>query len=132
MKYGPEIVKAIAAHVSMGVSQRDAAALEDIQESTFYQWAKDHSEFSEALEKARLRCKARNIKIIQKAAITKWTAAAWHLERNYPQEFALRLQHTGAKGRPLIPSRSTVDLSKVDEPTLKKLAAMVADADAEK
>lgn len=132
MKYGPAISKAICDHVAMGVSQRDAAALEDIRESTFYQWVKDHPEFSEALEKARLRCKARNIKIIQKAAITKWTAAAWHLERNYPQEFALRLQHTGAKGRPLIPTRSTMDLSKVDDATLKKLAALVADADSGK
>lgn len=109
MKYGPGITKAIAEHVAMGVSQKDAAALEDISEPTFYQWIKDHPEFSKSLEKARMRCKARNIKIIQKAAITKWTAAAWHLERNYPNEFALRFQHTGADGTPL-----TINLVKYD------------------
>ena len=82
----------------MGVSQRDAAALEDIQESTFYQWIDDHAEFSEAIEKARLRCKARNIKIIQREAIKKWTAAAWNLERRYPDEFALHTKNDVTSG----------------------------------
>jgi hypothetical protein len=52
-----------------------------------------------------MRCKERNIKIIQRAGIKSWTAAAWWLERKHPDEFAQRgkFEHTGKDGAPLIP-----------------------------
>lgn len=90
MKYSPQLTEEIAKAVREGSTQRDAAILGCISEQTFYQWMKHKPDFAEALEKAELECKNRNIKIIQKAAITTWQAAAWWLERRYYKEFALR------------------------------------------
>lgn len=102
MKWSPQIIKAICEHIEMGVSNKDAAALEGISEDTFYAWMKK-VEFSEPLKKARLKDKARSVKLITKAGLTKWQANAWKLERSYPEEYALRarFEHTGKGGRPL-------------------------------
>lgn len=122
MKFFPKIIKAICAHIEMGVTQRDAAALEDVAEDTFYTWMKK-PEFSEPIKKARLLCKARNVKLISKAAITRWQAAAWSLERTYPEDYALRarLEHTGKGGGPIRTSK-TFDFRKVDDETLERIA----------
>ena len=91
-KYCKEITEEIAKDVREGSSKRDACILSGISEETFYKWYREKIEFTDALEKAELECKNRNIKIIQKAAITTWTAAAWLLERRYHKEYALKSQ----------------------------------------
>ncbi len=91
MKYGPEITRDIVSFLQNGNNRTDTCALVDISYETFTQWMK-HPEFAESIKKAEATCKARNIAIIQKAAITTWTAAAWWLERKYPVEFALRMR----------------------------------------
>src|SRR2546421_10078481 len=100
MKYSPEIVEEICKAVREGSSQKDAAILAGIAEATFYEWKNTKPEFAKPLEKAELECKNRNIKIIQKAAITTWQAAAWLLERRYFSEYALKQQfeHSGKNG----------------------------------
>ena len=60
-------------------------------------WLKK-SEFCEAIKKAETECKARNINVVQKAAITTWQAGAWWLERKHRDEFALRQEITGKEG----------------------------------
>ena len=122
MKFSPEIVKAICEHVEMGVSQKDSAALEGIAEDTFYAWMKK-PEFSEPIKKARLKCKARNVKLVSKAAITRWQAAAWSLERTYPEEYALRarLEHVGKGGGPIRHARE-FDFSKTPDDELERKA----------
>lgn len=90
MKYCKEIVAEICGYLKDGNSQADAAALSDISDETFHQWKRKYPEFAEALKKAQLICKNRNIKIIQKAAETTWQAGAWWLERKCHDEFALK------------------------------------------
>ena len=103
MKYSPELTEEIATRVREGSSQRDAAILSGITEKTFYVWMKEKSAFCESLEKAELECKNRNIKIIQKAAITTWQAAAWWMERRYSSDYALKWKNefSGKDGQPL-------------------------------
>lgn len=124
MKYGPEITKAICEHIALGVIQRDAAALEDISEETFYQWMRVHPEFSEAIKKARLEDKARSIKLITKAGLKSWQANAWKLERGYPEDYALRakLEHTGRNGGPIQTSSRRYDFRDTDDKTLQDKA----------
>jgi len=62
--------------------------MEGISYQTFNEWRKEKSEFSDAIKKAEVECKAGRIAVIFKAAEEKWQAAAWWLERRYPQEFA--------------------------------------------
>lgn len=89
MKYSPEKTQEICKRLEIGLMRTDSCTLSDISYETFTQWMKK-SEFSEAIKKAELRCKERNVSIIQKAAITTWQAAAWWLERKMPEEFALK------------------------------------------
>lgn len=76
--------------ISMGNSLRDSCTLAGISTSTFHQWRKDFSEFSEELKKALAQCKAARIGRILAASKKSWTAAAWWLERMYSSEFALK------------------------------------------
>ena len=96
MKYSPEIIKEICRYIENGNSHKDAAALAGICEDTFYEW-RNKSEFAESLKKAELKCKMRNILLIQKAAQDTWTAAAWFLERRYFDEYGRKqkLEHSG-------------------------------------
>lgn len=89
-------------------------------------------EFADALERADAEAEASRLAIIQRAAqggarvvktvekldaqgtviertVTtetlrpEWTAAAWFLERRYPNRYARRVELTGAEGTPLVP-----------------------------
>lgn len=93
MKYSPEMTHEIATFLQNGNGRVDTCALVGISYETFSRWMKEE-EFSEAIKKAESICKARNIAIIQKAALTTWTAAAWWLERKHPDEFGLRNRET--------------------------------------
>jgi hypothetical protein len=101
MKYGPDITAEICKHLALGMGRVDSCLLSDISYETFTRWMEHHNEFCEAIKKAEAKCKERNVALIQRAAVTTWQAAAWMLERKYPEEFAQRLQHTGADGAPL-------------------------------
>jgi len=113
MKYSRERVKEICKYISEGLSQKDAAILSGIGESTFYQWksdSKDHpsplsdvqkQDFIESLKKAESKNKRRHIKNIDFASKKSWQASAWWLERKYKDEFAVRSEHTGGDGEKL-------------------------------
>ncbi len=49
-----------------------------------------YREFLEAIEKAEAQAKVRNVTIIQAAAKDNWQAAAYWLERRYPEEWGRR------------------------------------------
>lgn len=44
--------------------------------------------FRERVEQARAECEARNVALITQAATQNWQAAAWLLERSYPERWA--------------------------------------------
>lgn len=62
--------------------------------------AVSYPEFVDRVEKARGDTVVRALGVIQKAMPDSWQAAAWLLERRYPDEFGRRqrLEHTGAGG----------------------------------
>lgn len=91
-KYCKEIITEICGHLQDGVGRVDTCYLVDISYETFTVWMKRPT-FCGRIKKAEARCKARNIKIIQKAGLTTWQAAAWYLERHFPNEFALRVKN---------------------------------------
>ena len=99
MKYGKQITEEICKYLEQGMSQKDSCDLASIHVDTFHEWMKKPA-FSEAIKKAELKCKQRNIGLIQRAAITTWQAAAWWLERRCSDEFALKtkLEHSGKIG----------------------------------
>ncbi len=76
-----------------GVSDKDIAAALCVTPSTFSRWinhpkTKRQKQLSQAIKKAETKYKAFLLQTIRKSAQTRdWKAAAWLLERKYPQEY---------------------------------------------
>ena len=86
----------IIAAVRNGASVEVAAQAAGVSKSAVYNWlawgrepdAEPHFvELVEALEKASGENQTRLIAVIQKATATTWQAAAWMLERKYPDQW---------------------------------------------
>lgn len=80
-----------------GLTNRDICQAVDIAEQTFYRWINKpanrlHRSLSEALKKAEAEYKGELLESIMETATRQknpqWTAAAWLLERKYPDEYA--------------------------------------------
>lgn len=81
--------------ISEGLTNADVCRWLGVDESTFYAWLKKpktaaQRQLSKGIEKARINRKAKCLRAIREAYQEKeaWQAAAWYLERVYPQEFA--------------------------------------------
>lgn len=121
-KLTEEVQKKIVEAVRAGIWLDQAAALAGIAPSSLYLWADKgqralevaeltnkpltgvdavYADFSEALKKARAEAEARNITLVQQAASNgTWQAAAWFLERSFPQRWGRtdRMEVTGKDG----------------------------------
>lgn len=115
MKYSQEIQNEICQYLEEGMSQKDAADLAGISKATFQRWKNENETFETAIKKAGMRCKRRNIGIIQKAAITTWQAAAWWLERRFKNEYALKHKIEGT-----IEGKVELKLSKLGQKMYKQ------------
>lgn len=109
VKLTPEMTERVAKYIRAGNFIETASAASGIHKSTLYDWLKRGARerqrvaasatarvrksealyvaFSEAIEKAQAESEARDILLIGQAAKSDWKAAAWRLERKYPQRF---------------------------------------------
>ncbi|WP_245533961.1 hypothetical protein [Effusibacillus pohliae] len=109
-KLTPEIQQKIVGAIAAGNYHETACALAGIHPSTFYRWLeegakprakKGYREFCEAVKKAEAAAEAKRIQLITKAAETDWKAAAWYLERKYPDRWGKKdkvsaeVEHSG-------------------------------------
>lgn len=98
MKYDEKIVEEICKSIEVGHTQKDAAELAGVDESTFYEWKKTKSKFSKSLRRAQKRYKDKLLKLLHGAATAKQDArtALEILARRYPDEWGerLKLEHT--------------------------------------
>ena len=89
-----------------GLSNGDIVCALGIHESTFYRWIGDpknrlQRELSEGLKKEESAFKRTLLTTIRSAALARnqyWTAAAWLLERKYPDEFAQTTRKVESEG----------------------------------
>ena len=97
-----------------------AAEYAGIATSTHYNWLKQgeagvtpYVEYLEAIKKAEAVAEVRNVTLIQNAATTTWTAAAWYLERKHWDRWGKKdrnhLELTGANGQPIEINSTQVD-----------------------
>lgn len=81
-----------------GVNNRDIAMALGIHEATFYRWignpkTENQRKLSDALKKTEADYKSALLTIIYNNATKRdWKAAAWLLERKYPQEYAKQVR----------------------------------------
>lgn len=96
----PELQEAICKSIGAGLTFTDACRVNHIGVSTFMAWKEKgeaapdgpYRELIDAVKEAEAVFKQTHLITITKASESSWQAAAWLLERKYPQEFALRQQ----------------------------------------
>ena len=93
-KLNEETINELATCISEGMTNKDACTVAGIATSTFYGWINNPSnelekELADRVERARVVRKMQLLQTIFDAAENGcWQAAAWYLERRYPEEFA--------------------------------------------
>ncbi len=80
------LIKAVAA----GNTYQTSCRVMKVSHTTFQHWREMDPTFQAAVEEAEAGAIMRNVAVIQEAAKKHWQAAAWFLERKYPQDWALR------------------------------------------
>lgn len=124
--------------IARGVPREQAFLAADVNRATFYRWlqaadgdgpnAATCRDFRDALEKAEARAEANLLEIIEQAAADprNWTAAAWTLERRWPDRYGRRmaLEHKGQ-----IKTGPAYDLSKLTTGELEAFLALASKAE---
>lgn len=111
-KYTPERVEKIVNAIAVGATFTHACNYAGIDLDTFANWRRRYSEFSEAIKEAEGRAVIGWLARIEAAAKEgAWQAAAWKLERRYPQDFARR-------------DRMPIDVTELDAEIERTLAGM--------
>lgn len=92
-KCTPELVERVTQALALGATRAMACHYVGIHPSTFCDWMNTNGEFSEAVKKAEAAAGLTWLARIEQAASDgSWQAAAWKLERRYPDEFGRRLE----------------------------------------
>jgi len=97
-KLTPELQEKIAQAILAGAYVETAAAYAGISKETFYDWLKQgakqkrgkYKDFSDAIKKAMAESELRDIATLTRASSSQWQAAAWKLERRFPQRWGRR------------------------------------------
>jgi transposase len=111
-KLTPEVQDKIVSALRAGNYQETAANFAGISKPTFYGWLERgrnepdsiYSVFLDAVEKAKADAEVRDVALIDKAAHDgSWQAAAWKLERKFPQKWGRvnRTEISGPDGAPV-------------------------------
>jgi hypothetical protein len=92
-KYTPETVKKVTDAIRLGATYELASSYAGISPALFYQWMKGKIEFLEAVKDAEGAGAVGWLARIEQAAQAgTWQAAAWKLERRYPQQYGRTVQ----------------------------------------
>ena len=112
-KLTPQVQSTICKLIKSGNYIKTACHAVGIREATYLNWLSWgeqqgkglYFEFFVAVKRAEAQAITRNVAIIQKASHDTWQAAAWWLERKFPQEWGKKERHelTGEGGQPLVP-----------------------------
>lgn len=151
-KLTPEIQQELVKIIAAGNYIETAAAYVGINKSTLYDWLKRGArekqrlennprakmrkseapfvEFSNAIEKALAQAEIRDVAIIGKAAEENWQAAAWRLERKFPERWGRKdkqsIELTGKDGNPIeMVSIEKLDLSNLTDEELMLLERII-------
>lgn len=141
-KLTEELIETIAQAIRVGAYVETAVALAGVSKDSFYRWLRqadsDDStlmtvKLSDAVKKALAESEKRDLDVIDKAAQSgEWTAAAWRLERKFPNKWGrqskVQLEHTGMDGGPIeIQSMTENEMETRIEKLLQKRTLLIED-----
>ena len=133
-KLTPELEATILGALAEGNYIETAAALAGVCSKTVYDWLREGAraksgkkhDFLQAVEKAQAIAEAKGIRSIKAAEDAgAWQAAAWRLERKFPDRWGRKERHelTGADGG-AIRHEDVADLSAYTDEELRKIQAI--------
>jgi hypothetical protein len=110
----PEIIDKILNAIAVGAPFTHACNYAGISFETFNEWRKGKPEFSEQVKEAEGKAVIGWLARIEQAAKEgNWTAAAWKLERRFPEDFGRR-------------DKVTIDVKQLDTDIERELALIAA------
>lgn len=87
-KFNDETIAKLTQAIQLGSTFALACKYAQISERTFYEWMANKPQFSQAIKEAEGKAAITWLAKIEKAASEgTWQAAAWKLERRYPNEY---------------------------------------------
>ncbi len=100
-KLTPEVRDRIVQAIKAGNYMETAAAYAGISKDTLYTWLRRgaseadgaYAEFAAAVDQALASAETRDVALIGQAAEKEWQAAAWRLERKFPDRWGRRYKH---------------------------------------
>jgi len=99
-KRTPEARAKILEAIRLGSTYELAANYAGMSYQTFNEWVKDDLEFSDAVKEAEGEAALKWLKKIESAANQgNWFAAAWKLERRYPNQYGKTVSQTELTGK---------------------------------
>lgn len=98
LKLNQEMIEKAYKYIAAGNYVETVCEYLGISKNTWYVWLRKgekqkqgvYRDFYDAIKKAEAEAEMRNVAIIQKAAQDTWQAAAWFLERKYPERWGKR------------------------------------------
>ena len=108
-KLTPEVHEAIVDGINAGLTFRLSCARAGVTPATFYRWLEKgeaaqggvFKEFCDTVSRARADSALRLVSQITLQAPTDWRAAAFILERRFPDDYGRRAELTGKAGGPV-------------------------------
>lgn len=95
-KYTPATLGLIEHALKLGATHKIACGYAGISHETFYDWINTKPEFSELVKNAEAVGGIEWLKKIEEASDKgQWQAAAWKLERRYPNEYGRNARDDG-------------------------------------
>jgi hypothetical protein len=91
--------------LAAGNTRRAACAFAGISQDSLGRWLRRYADFADAIQKAEGEAELRHVAVVTGAAQAGvWQAAAWWLERRFPNDYGRTVQqveHSGPGGGPL-------------------------------
>lgn len=86
-KYTPEILQRTKELIELGLNYADVCDSIGISRETFSQWRKRYPEYADTVRIANVKVKEISLKSLRVGEMKDWKAAAWRLERRWPEEY---------------------------------------------
>lgn len=102
-KYTPETIAKLTEAIGRGATHQLACDYAGISRETFYEWLSAKPDFSDTVKAAEGSAAVDWLTVIDEAAKGgAWQAAAWKLERRYPQDYGRKVTEIqGKDGAPI-------------------------------